>query len=416
MNDLIVPSTSCEKALEGLRIVLDVASQYGLVINWEKCSFMQTRVEYLGHIVENSSIRPTELKTVAVSKFPAPTNVRSVQSFLDLTGYFRKYIPQYSLIARPLTDLLKANTIFVFGDEEKEAFERLKMILVSGPVLKLYKIGVETELHTDGCMYGFDAILVQRDIEDNMMHPVYYASGKTTAAEEKYSSYELEVLAIVKSLRKFRVYFLGIPFKIITNCQAFTMTMRKRDLCVRIARWAVFLEDFNYTIEHRSGKKMSHVDALSRNSLPTSLVIDEDEESITTRIKVAQNKDENVMRIIDAVSRNQNDKFLLRRDLLFKNVDDRQLLVVPKSMQTQVIRRAHDKGHFSIAKTEALIKRDFWFGRMQQKIEKIVQNCISCILSNKKQGKQGGFLNPIDKGDVPLDTYHIDHLGPLPVG
>lgn len=80
---------------------------------------------------------------------------------------------------------------------------------------------------------GYEAILMQRDNVDNAFHPVYYASGKTTPAEEKYTSYEVEVLAIIKSLKKFRVYLLGIPFKIVTDCQAFTMTMDKKKLCVR---------------------------------------------------------------------------------------------------------------------------------------------------------------------------------------
>lgn len=87
----------------------------------------------------------------------------------------------------------------------------------------------------------YDAILLQRDCEDSRMHSIYYASGKTSPAEEKYPSYKLEVLAIVKALKRFRVYLLGIDFKIITDCRAFAQTISKRDLCVRVARWALLL-------------------------------------------------------------------------------------------------------------------------------------------------------------------------------
>lgn len=87
--------------------------------------------------------------------------------------------------------------------------------------------------------------------------------------------------------------------------------------------------------------------------------------------------------------------------------------MVPKVMCSQIIRRAHEQGHFSVAKTEAIIKKDFHVQNLRGRIEKIVRNCIDCILADKKQGKQEGFLCPINKGEVPLDTYHVDHLGPL---
>jgi len=89
-----------------------------------------------------------------------------------------------------------------------------------------------TELHTDVSMYG--TILLQRNDKNQLFHPTYYASGKTAPAEEKYTRYELEVFAIIKTLKRFRVYLLGIDFKIVTDCQAFTLTMSKKDLCVRV--------------------------------------------------------------------------------------------------------------------------------------------------------------------------------------
>jgi len=253
MDDLIIPSTNCETEIRKLRAVLRTASEAGLEINWSKCQFLQQRVEFLGHVIEKGCVSPSERKTVAVRKFSEPKTVKQVQSFLGLSGYFRKFILQYSIIARPLTNLLRAGKEFEFNERERESFMRLKVILCDSPTLSLYEIGAETELHTDVSMNGYGAILLQRSRGDGAMHPVYYCSGKTTPAEEKYTSYELEVLAIVKALRKFRVYLLGISFKIITDCRAFTATMNKKELCVRVARWALLLEESSYTIEHRVG-------------------------------------------------------------------------------------------------------------------------------------------------------------------
>ena len=148
---------------------------------------------------------------------------------------------------------------------EEEAFERLKTRLAQEPVLNLYCIGADTELHTDASRQGLGAILLQRNSEDGLQHPVYYASWKTSPVEERYTSYELEILAVVKALGKFRVYLLGINFKIVTDCRAFVQTMSKKDTCLRISRWSSLIEDFQYSIEHRPRTSMQHVDALSRN-------------------------------------------------------------------------------------------------------------------------------------------------------
>ncbi|XP_033318430.1 uncharacterized protein K02A2.6-like [Bombus bifarius] len=303
MDDIIILAKNLEEAWGRLQMVIELAEQYGLIINWGKCRFLQQEIEYLGYIVSKDTIRPSTHKTRAVANFPKPTSVKKVQSFLGLTGYFRKFIRGYAKIAKPLTDLLKKEVKFQFGDREVEAFGILKTALVNEPVLKLYRMGAETELHTDASAEGYGAILMQLDLDDGKFHPVYFASGKTTPAEAKYTSYELEVLAIVKALNKFRIYLL--------ECK------------------------------------------------------------------------------------------------------DDVLIVVPKAMQVQVVRQAHERGHFGVTKTEAIVKKDFWFKGLREKVEHVVSNCLDCILAERKLGKQEGYLNPLDKGDTPLDTYHIDHVGPM---
>lgn len=414
MDDLIVPSLDLNDGLDRLRKVLNVTSRSGLNINWKKCNFLQTKVEFLGHQIEDGCVRPSSGKVDAVRRFPDPVNVRQVQSFLGLSGYFRKFVPGYSKIARPLTNLLKADAEFRFEDTERNAFEQLKMALTKEPVLSLYRSGAETQLHTDASQQGYGAILLQRGSEDQCFHPVYYASGTTTPAEKKYASYDLEVLAIVKALKKFRSYLLGIPFTIVTDCRAFTQSMNKKDLCVRIARWALLLEEFDYKIEHRPGKSMAHTDALSRNPLPTCMVVDENDVWLTARMKRAQNEDDDLTEIRKLVRQGKVMNFVERGGLLFREQDGGTCLAIPKRMQNQIIRKMHEQGHFSVAKTEELVKANYWIPDLRPKVEGIIRNCLSCILAERKRGKQECFLNPIEKGCTPLDTLHIDHLGPLP--
>lgn len=228
MDDIVIASKDVEDGLEKLERVLEVASKNGLRINWSKCQIAQRKVQFLGYVVENGTIRPSDEKTQAVANFPLPGDKKAVQRFLGLTSYFRKFVDGYALIAKPLTDMLRKDCQFMFKELQQVAFEQLKAALVSKPVLQLYDHGAATKIHTDASKFGFGAVMFQKNQHDNLFHPVMYMSRKTKPCEEKYHSYELEVLAVIGALTKWRVYVLGTKFKIITDCNAFAMTMKKR--------------------------------------------------------------------------------------------------------------------------------------------------------------------------------------------
>ncbi|GFU17766.1 retrovirus-related Pol polyprotein from transposon 17.6 [Trichonephila clavipes] len=223
MDDIIIPSSDELDGLNRITRVLKTASEYGLELNLKNCNSLKSKIEFLGHIIEK---------------------------------------------AKPLSDLLRDNAVFHFGPEQQLAFQTLRQKLSENPVLHIFKQGAKLELHTDASKFGYGAILLQQS-DDNKLHPVHYFSKKTTPQEEKYSSYELEVLAVIESLKKFRNYLVGNKFKIVTDCSAFQKTMSKKQLTPKIARWALFLEDFNYEIIHRPGKQMGHVDCLSRYPVMT---------------------------------------------------------------------------------------------------------------------------------------------------
>ncbi|GBM45619.1 Retrovirus-related Pol polyprotein from transposon 297, partial [Araneus ventricosus] len=230
LDDIIILSSSFEEGIERVERVLSIASEYGLEINFNKSHFLKKRIEILGHVVEDGKIFPSTLKTKDVLNFPEPANLKQIHSFLGLTGYFRKFIPKYSTITRPLSDLLKKDRKFKFGEEERISFNQLKLMLAEKPVVRIYNPNYETELHTDASLEGYGAILMQKSPDDKNFHPTYYMSKKTTDAEKKYSSYELEALAVIEAVKKIRVYLLGIPFKIVTDCSALEKTMQKKDL------------------------------------------------------------------------------------------------------------------------------------------------------------------------------------------
>jgi len=408
IDDLIIPGIDERDAITNLKLVLTRAGDYGLEINKKKCSLLQRRIEFLGYVIEDGRIYPSPDKTKAVMKFPQPRTTKKVQSFLGLTGYFRKFIPYYLRIAKPLSDLLKKNSSFQFKEPEREAFLKLKKCLSEEPVLRIYNRNYKTEIHTDACQDGYGAVLLQKSPTDDQSHPVYYMSKKTTEAERKYSSYELEILAVIEALKKFRIYLLGKIFKIVTDCSALQQTMRKQDLMPRIARWILFLQDFDYVMEHRPGSRMKHVDALSRH--PVMTVVNHD---ITPKIRKAQDSDEDTQLIKQRLKEGSYEDYCIHNGLVYKQIKGYDLLMIPKFMQGEIIRHAHEKDHFAVKRTEENLKQEFYIPNLRSKIEKCIANCLKCILINKKAGKKEGFLHPLIKEDMPLHTYHIDHLGPL---
>ncbi|GBL76669.1 Pro-Pol polyprotein [Araneus ventricosus] len=154
---------------------------------------------------------------------------------------------------------------------------------------------------------------------------------------------------------------------------------------------------------------MQHVDALSR--YPVAIITSD---TLTARLKRAQQEDEYTQSLRSMIGSNNDSDFFDKNEILYKYVDGRELIVVPRDMQTEIIKLAHEKGHFSAAKTEGVVKQEFFIPNLSKQVQNVIVNCVPCILTNKKSGKKDGFLNPIPKEDVPLSTYHVDFIGPLP--
>lgn len=177
---------------------------------------------------------------------------------MGLSGFCRKFIENYAVIAQPLTNLLRKDVDFQIGEEELKAFENLKSKLISTPVLSIYSPLAETELHCDASSLGFGAILLQRQA-DNKFHPVMYFSRRTSETESKYHSFMLETLAIVYALERFHIYLHGIKFKVYTDCNSLKHTVSKKDINPQINRWVLAFANYDFEILHREGTKMQHV-------------------------------------------------------------------------------------------------------------------------------------------------------------
>ncbi|KAK9679030.1 Integrase zinc binding domain [Popillia japonica] len=131
------------------------------------------------------------------------------------------------------------------------------------------------------------------------------------------------------------------------------------------------------------------------------------------RLMKAQREDEHLKTIMKILDSHSYEDYKVDKNILYKQKNGAKLFVVPASMRRQIIKNAHENGHFSVKKTKELIIRDYHIPSLEEKIKNVILNCIPCILADRKSGKQESILNPIEKGEVPLQIYHVDHLGPM---
>lgn len=432
MDDLLVPSKSVEEGFQRLEDILQLFQEAGLTLNLSKCRFFDTQIDYLGYEISSEGVKPGERKIEAVRKFPTPRNVHEVRQFLGLSSYFRKFVKGFGEIAKPLTTLLKQNTPWQWTQLEEAAFQSLKQKLQERPILALYDPKLDTELHADASSLGLGGILMQWQENPRVLKPVAYFSRQTTAEERYLHSYELETLAVVCSLKKFRPYLLGSKFTIYTDCNALRHTLTKRDLIPRIARWWLQISEFDFDIQYRPGCSMSHVDALSRNPVPNTSHVDASIEAvefpnvlkITTEnwLQTLQLADPEIVRIskilkpeISEEVKDIRKNYVIKDHLVYRKVNEELRLVVPRNARWQICKINHDDiGHFGVSKTLERIQGKYWFPKLRRFVQKYVSACIDCAYNKDAEAKvKSGYLHPIEKKEIPFHTIHLDHLGPF---
>ena len=262
IDDVIIFSATFQEHLHRLRLVFDRFRLANLTLKPSKCCFGKKRIKFLGHYVSEHGIEPMPEKCAAIKKFPTPTKVRDVRSFLGLAGYYRKFIKDFSKIAGPLIRLTKKDEPFEWAADCEEAFQTLKDMLTSPPVLAYPNYQDPYLLQTDASGEAIGMILSQ--IQDGHERVIAYAGKRLTSAEMNYSTTEKEALAVIEGLKHFDPYLRGSQVTIVTDHSALTWLLSQREPRGRIARWVCYLQQFNYNIIHKDGRKHANADALSR--------------------------------------------------------------------------------------------------------------------------------------------------------
>ncbi|XP_028299789.1 uncharacterized protein LOC114461699 [Gouania willdenowi] len=262
LDDIIILGRDSAQMLERLEQVLIRLRLANLKLKPSKCCLFREKVAYLGHIVSAGGVATDPQKIQQVEEWPAPQNVSEVRQFVGLASYYRRFVENFATIARPLHELTQKYARFHWTPECQEAFDRLKKMLTSAPVLGYPLDDGDFFLDTDASDWGIGAVLSQVQGEEERV--LAYGSRRLSATEQNYCTTRRELLAVVEFTTHFRQYLLGRPFTVRTDHSSLRWLTRLREPEGQLARWLEKLAEYDFQVIHRPGKNHQNADALSR--------------------------------------------------------------------------------------------------------------------------------------------------------
>jgi hypothetical protein len=433
-DDIIVFSKNIEEHDGHVRQVMKTLMDEGLTLKIKKCAFDTTTVNYLGMIYTPEGLKIQPEKMDAILNWPTPEKVKDVQGFLGASGYVRRYLQNYSKIARPLTELLKKEKEFEWTERQEKAFNDIKKLVEKSPILALHDQELPTVITPDASGDGLGIALEQIG-NDGKLIPVAFYSRQFTQAERNYDVHDRELLAVVTAFKQWRHYLEGAKHEITVrsdhhNLKYFTTT---KILTGRQIRWAEQLSRFNFRIQHIKGKDNIMADALSRRpdyalgvEQPKTNILIEDGNEIRYNTKavlataITVNGTGFHQRMIQAT---RKDKTLMTAIQNREAIDQNGLAVwngsilVPRAMITEIIKEHHDppmQGHQGIDRTMEKIQRQYYFPQMRRLITDYIGQCNSCNRNKPINHRPYGKMQLPETPQTPWENITVDFIQGLP--
>ncbi|PNF39993.1 hypothetical protein B7P43_G15585 [Cryptotermes secundus] len=339
---------------------------------------------------------PDPRKTEAVRNFPEPKTVKELKGFLGLSSYYRRFIHNYSRVAKPLYELLKKDAVYDWKEPQQNAFQTLKELLVTAPILQYPDFSRPFIITADASGDAAGCVLSQGEIGKDL--PIAYASRTFNKSERNYSTTDREMAAIIWAVKQFRPYVLGRHFNIVTDHKPLKWVFHVKDPSSRLLRWRIKLEEYDFTIHYRSGKTISHADFLSRiHKADASEGGDKEAESRGQKLAGSATNEKN-----ETVGSEYSGNFSEPSD----------------SEKESIIREYHESligGHTGISRTYERLKPYVSWPNMRRDIENYVRKCASCQRNKHTVPYTKMAMEVTDTPYAPFEKISLDCMGPLPL-
>lgn len=415
MDDITIFADSEKHHNEILKKVLEILKENSLTLNKDKCQIGISEIKLLGHIVGKSGLRIDDNNIKAIIDFKPPENVSQVRQFLGMINHLTKFLGNAAEHTRPLRELLKQNVVFTFNQQHLDCFNKLKTLVTTAPVLKMYNVSAKTRILADSSSYGIGGCLEQLQ-SDGRWAPVIYCSKSLSETQQRYAQIEKEAYAVTWVCERLEEYLLGKSFTIQTDHLPLLSILKKKpinDLTVRLQRFRLRLTRFVYEMEHVPGKSFYIPDTLSRRPLPegdkdkdvleeevtlhinviNKQLLEDDLNTSRKRITEAQKKE--LTKLGDYVEKGWPDKkkvtgecqkyFKYKEDITFyeDTLYYKDIIIIPPSLYKETLKNIHI-GHQGINSCKSRAKNAVWWPHMNNFIEEKISNCLEC-LKNKNQ-------------------------------
>jgi hypothetical protein len=433
IDDIIVYSVSFDQHLTDLRLVFKHIRAAGLKLKLKKCAWAKAQASFLGHQLSAAGIRPDPANIEKVKDFPRPRTVKHIQQFLGLASYYRRFIPGFAEKAAPLHSLVKKDQGFVWQEAQQAAFDWLKQKLIEPPIITFPDFRLGFILQTDASSQALGAILNQKD-SDGREHVIAYASRTLRKHEKNYSATELELLAVVWSLKHFRHYVYGKPIELHTDHAPLKWLMSHKDTSSRLIRWAMQLQEYDLNINYKPGKQNTNADALSRIPQQAHCVCAIMRPlPLTDALREHQIEDAEIKIIYEYLHTksipascppplrkhlySNGDRYQFHQDLLHYRSPYGLAVVIPQPFRDQLILERHDGhfgGHLSAGKVIPKLRIRYHWRTLKKDVIKWCKTCQVCAARKPPHRYIKAPLQPLKVGG-PFDRIAMDILGPLPL-
>ncbi|KAG8173919.1 hypothetical protein JTE90_012423 [Oedothorax gibbosus] len=425
IDDVIIPSESLDNSLYKLRLVFERFRQYQVTLNPKKCRFLQTQIQFLGHIVDKDSIRPVPDNLNNIEHFPVPKTLKSLRRFIGVSSYYRDFIEHFSEIIYPLTELTKKKSKFKWTSEAQKSFELIKSKLLSDVQITHPNFNEPFYLNTDASKIAVGGALLQRD-NNGLLRPISYFSRKLKPHEQR-PAIQLETYAILLSIRHYKTYLFGRKFTILSDCKSLNYLVKLESPANRLSRWLLELSNYDFTFEHIKGSENFLSDLLSRDVIDTVNTVSTDVPNIYVFVE-EQRKDTHLRKIIDYLENNPSnsetfsDNYFMDNKLL-KRISNRpkrsarddyvEQIVVPRSLVPYVLEGC-ETVHYAFFKMYRSMREKYYWKNMYKDIKNFAASCKKCIEKRGFKVTKSPIQN-FETPSQPLQLLSLDILGPLPM-